>query len=39
MKRIHGITGLEVTEVNINVTDLHFVGDDDDDSSAESRVQ
>lgn len=38
VKRISGITGLTVTEVNINVTDLHFAGDDDD-SSDESRVQ
>ncbi len=37
-KRISGITGLTVTEVNINVTDLYFAGDDDD-SSDESRVQ
>jgi uncharacterized alkaline shock family protein YloU len=37
IKRIHGITGLQVTEVNINVTDLHFAGDDD--ASSESRVQ
>lgn len=37
VSRISGITGLTVTEVNINVTDLHFAGDDSDDSSA--RVQ
>ncbi len=37
IKRIHGITGLDVTEVNINVTDLHFAGDDAD--TSESRVQ
>lgn len=29
IKRIEGITGLSVTEVNINVTDLYFAGDDD----------
>jgi uncharacterized alkaline shock family protein YloU len=28
IKRIEGITGLAVTEVNIAVTDLHFPGDD-----------
>ena len=27
-KRIEGITGLSVTEVNIAVNDLHFAGDD-----------
>jgi uncharacterized alkaline shock family protein YloU len=37
-RRIEGITGLAVTEVNVTVNDLHFPGDDqsDDDSS---RVQ
>lgn len=30
IKRIEGITGLSVTEVNIAVDDLHFPGDDDD---------
>lgn len=29
IKRVEGITGLEVTEVNITVDDLHFPGDDD----------
>lgn len=28
IKRIEGITGLTVTEVNINVTDLYFPGDE-----------
>lgn len=37
IKRISGITGLEVTEVNINVTDLHFAGDDS--SAEETRVR
>ncbi len=37
VKRIKGITGLEVKEVNINVTDLHFAGDDEGDD--ESRVR
>lgn len=38
VKRIGGITGLTVTEVNINVTDLHFAGDDES-AGDESRVQ
>ena len=29
IKRIEGITGLSVTEVNVSVTDLHFSGDDE----------
>lgn len=37
IKRISGITGLDVTEVNINVTDLHIAGDDSSDE--ESRVR
>lgn len=37
IKRIGGITGLEVTEVNIDVTDLHFAGDDAADE--ETRVR
>ncbi|WP_026910474.1 Asp23/Gls24 family envelope stress response protein [Patulibacter minatonensis] len=36
VSRITGITGLTVTEVNINVTDLHFAGDDNDEGA---RVQ
>jgi len=35
IKRIEGITGLEVTEVNISVNDLYFPGDD----TGESRVE
>jgi uncharacterized alkaline shock family protein YloU len=39
IKRVEGITGLEVTEVNITVADLYFPGDDDgDDTSKTSRV-
>lgn len=38
VKRLLGITGLNVTEVNINVTDLHFAGDDIEEPT-ESRVQ
>ena len=36
IKRIEGITGLEVTEVDISVNDLYFPGDD---TGAESRVE
>jgi uncharacterized alkaline shock family protein YloU len=39
VKRIQGITGLTVTEVNINVTDLYFAGDDDGDDDGAARVQ
>lgn len=28
IKRVEGITGLSVTEVNVSVNDLHFPGDD-----------
>ncbi|MGI8411478.1 MAG: Asp23/Gls24 family envelope stress response protein [Solirubrobacteraceae bacterium] len=37
IKRVEGITGLEVTEVNIMVDDLHFSGDDEL-GAQESRV-
>jgi uncharacterized alkaline shock family protein YloU len=37
VRRIEGITGLSVTEVNVAVNDLHLPGDDDDDEP--SRVQ
>jgi uncharacterized alkaline shock family protein YloU len=30
INRIEGITGLSVTEVNVEVNDLHFPGDDDE---------
>lgn len=36
IKRIEGITGLSVTEVNISVDDLHFAGDE---GAGEPRVQ
>ena len=36
-RRIEGITGLVVTEVNVTVNDLHFPGDERDDEP--SRVQ
>jgi uncharacterized alkaline shock family protein YloU len=37
VRRIEGITGLNVTEVNVVVNDLHLPGDDQDDEP--SRVQ
>ncbi len=37
VRRIEGITGLSVTEVNVAVNDLHLPGDDRDDEP--SRVQ
>lgn len=36
IKRIEGITGLSVTEVNVSVNDLHFPGDE---AAEQSRVQ
>ncbi len=33
IRRVLGICGLDVTEVNIAVNDLHFPGDEDDDQS------
>jgi len=38
-KRIADITGLEVTEVNISVNDLHFAGDDQPVPPQEPRVE
>lgn len=38
IKRIEGITGLSVTEVNVNVNDLYFPGDEEPDSPEERRV-
>ena len=37
--RIEGMTGLEVVEVNIVVTDLSFGQDDEDDEDADRRVE
>ncbi len=37
IRRIEGITGLSVTEVNVTVNDLHMAGDDQNDEP--SRVQ
>ena len=30
IRRIQGLTGLKVTQVNVEVNDLHFAGEDDD---------
>jgi uncharacterized alkaline shock family protein YloU len=39
VKRIEGITGLSVTEVNVAVNDLHFPGDDEpDNGDQQARV-
>ncbi|MGI8715339.1 MAG: Asp23/Gls24 family envelope stress response protein [Solirubrobacteraceae bacterium] len=38
IRRIEGITGLSVTEVNVAVNDLHMAGDDQQDDEP-SRVQ
>lgn len=38
IRRIEGITGLSVTEVNVAVNDLHMAGDDQADDES-SRVQ
>jgi uncharacterized alkaline shock family protein YloU len=37
-KRIEGITGLSVTEVNVAVTDLYFPGDEQQDEPEPTRV-
>lgn len=37
-RRIEGITGLQVTEVNIAVNDLWFPGDEAEDDESQSRV-
>ena len=34
IKRIEGITGLQVTEVNVSVNDVYFPGDDQPDEAA-----
>jgi uncharacterized alkaline shock family protein YloU len=39
IRRIEGITGLAVTEVNVSVNDLYLPGDDDDQDDEPSRVQ
>ncbi len=37
-RRIEGITGLQVTEVNIAINDLWFPGDEAEEDEAQSRV-
>lgn len=39
VKRIEGITGLSVTEVNVTVNDLYFPGDDVESPPEQPRVQ
>jgi uncharacterized alkaline shock family protein YloU len=39
IRRIEGITGLTVTEVNVAVNDLYLPGDDEDEDDGSSRVQ
>jgi len=36
---VEGMTGLQVTEVNLSVVDIHLPGDDQDDSAQPARVQ
>jgi uncharacterized alkaline shock family protein YloU len=36
---VEGMTGLQVTEVNLAVVDIHLPGDDQDDSVQPARVQ
>lgn len=36
---VEGMTGLDVTEVNISVNDIHLPSDDDDSSTEPPRVQ
>lgn len=36
---IETLVGLEVTEVNVTITDVHIPSDDDDNAAAEPRVQ
>lgn len=38
IRRIEGLIGLNVTEVNIAVNDLHVPGEDDDDDDTPARV-
>lgn len=37
IRRVEGLTGLKVTEVNVQVNDLHFAGEDTD--SGNARVE
>jgi uncharacterized alkaline shock family protein YloU len=36
---VEGMTGLQVTEVNLSVIDIHLPGDEQDDSAQPARVQ
>jgi uncharacterized alkaline shock family protein YloU len=36
---VEGMTGLQVTEVNLSVGDIHLPGDDQEDSAQPARVQ
>jgi uncharacterized alkaline shock family protein YloU len=36
---VEGMTGLEVTEVNVSVNDVHLPSDDDDQEGSERRVE
>ena len=36
---VEGMTGLEVTEVNVTVNDVHLPGDDDEEQQESARVQ
>ncbi len=38
-KRIEGMTGLQITEINIAVNDLYFPGDDTEEEPAPTRLQ
>jgi len=38
VRRVEGMTGLSVTEVNVEINDMHFPGDDKEDSDP-ARVQ
>ena len=39
LNSVERMTGLEVTEVNITVDDIHLPGDDEDDTAEPARVQ
>jgi uncharacterized alkaline shock family protein YloU len=39
MSAVEGMTGLEVTEVNVSVNDVHLPSDDDEQEGAERRVE
>ena len=36
---VEGMTGLQVTEVNLSVNDIHLPGDDQEDAAQPARVQ